>query len=427
MSIVIRTSFSLLCGLAALAACSGSAEGPRPASSDPNAGASEAGLTEDLEQRAASLRQQLQPSDAASTTDNTSYLTLRRDLRRCASPLCGGFFVARVNRLTTVCADGSREHQCYVSDLDLSALGLSDEQAALVQSEPEDFVLRGEIVPQSTDVGELGRLTVSEAWQGHAAVEARGAFLRVQNQGIVCITNPCPSFSAQLLNSRLPSVSIAEVDLDGISADPTDGFEQLNEPEGLLVAAWPTIASGPAGRALGLDASEYFIPLTAAPSVCGTRGAPVCAEGTFCDFLPESLCGRADGPGLCQPRPELCPEIFAPVCGCDGATYDNACFANAAGVSVETEGACAPSEPSGDACGSRGLSECAEGSFCSFPSSANCGRADAPGTCAPKPEVCSYDYTPVCGCDGQTYGNACAAEAAGVSVEFEGVCEEVQE
>jgi hypothetical protein len=42
------------------------------------------------------------------------------------------------------------------------------------------------------------------------------------------------------------------------------------QPEGLLVAAWPEIVSGPAGRALGLDASEYCIPLTAqsrAPSL----------------------------------------------------------------------------------------------------------------------------------------------------------------
>ncbi|HTV21036.1 MAG TPA: Kazal-type serine protease inhibitor family protein [Polyangiaceae bacterium] len=446
MSTAIRTSLSLLCGLAALAACSGDADSPLPTangepSRDPSADPSPVVsgdpaapdgplVSEDIEQTVTRLRQQLEPTDASSTSDSASYLTLRRDGRRCAAPLCGGFFVSRVNRLTTVCADGSRASECYVSDLDLSALGLSDEQVALVRDTPEDFVLRGEIVPESTDVGELGRLSVSEAWQGHADVAASGAFLRVTNSGIVCITTPCGSLSAELLNSRLPTVSVAEIDLEGISADPTDGLEQVNEPEGLLVAAWPSIVSGPAGRALGLDASEYFIPLTAAPSVCGTRGAPVCAEGSFCDFPPESICGRADGPGSCQPQPEVCPEIFAPVCGCDGATYDNACFANAAGVSVETQGECAPSEPGEpgepSACGSRGLPECAEGSFCSFPEGANCGRADAPGVCQPKPEVCNFIFAPVCGCDGQTYGNACTAEAAGVSVEFEGACEDAQ-
>jgi hypothetical protein len=350
-----------------------------------------------------------------------SYVTVRRDLRRCASPLCGGFFVDAVNQATLRCADGSRAAECYVFDLDLSALGLSADQEATLRGSPDSFLLLGQIRPQRTVAGRLGQLGVTEAWQGHDGITPSGRFFRAHDDGIVCITSPCLSFSAELLNRSEPSFKLAEIDLSAVTDDPSAAFAQLDAADGLLLAGRRTTVTGPAGRARGLSASEFYLPFVAQQQSCGSRGQSQCADGSFCNFPVEAACGSFDAPGVCQEIPDFCPEIFLPVCGCDGNTYPNSCFAANAGVSVSAEGACEPPPP--QACGSRGLGNCDDDSFCSFPAGANCGRADAPGVCVRRPELCPQIFQPVCGCDGQTYGNRCTANSARVSVEHDGACE----
>ena len=44
--------------------------------------------------------------------------------------------------------------------------------------------------------------------------------------------------------------------------------------------------------------------------------------------------------GRCEPRPQGCNLLYAPVCGCDGKTHGNACGAAVAGVNVASQGPC---------------------------------------------------------------------------------------
>ncbi len=53
------------------------------------------------------------------TNSKVAFFTARPDFRKCATPMCGGYFVKAVNKKRTRCADGTEQRECYVAELDL--------------------------------------------------------------------------------------------------------------------------------------------------------------------------------------------------------------------------------------------------------------------------------------------------------------------
>lgn len=157
----------------------------------------------------------------------------------------------------------------------------------------------------------------------------------------------------------------------------------------------------------------YALSLLAFVLACDTSAGRIdqaCSSNADCASTELCATGLCEGGiGACIERPTTCEDVENPVCGCDGRTYQTECFASREGVRLATNQTCICQDNGG----------CVDDQFCALDDS--CGN---PGTCLPRPESCdSADTQEVCGCDGVTYPNECAAFQSAARVSALDACD----
>jgi hypothetical protein len=171
-----------------------------------------------------------------------------------------------VNESTTTCGDGTRREECYVASVDLTRLAIEESaKARLAAAITEGRALaRGTLFRGRVDgFPELDILVVSEVWTASSSLtRARGVFHKLRDRGIRCVTTPCFSIHAAVLNSGR-GFNVSELDLFRTGTPTRERRSALGHLTRLgLITAGRTVLdrnAGPAGPGRTYVATQFYV------------------------------------------------------------------------------------------------------------------------------------------------------------------------
>lgn len=212
----------------------------------------------------------------------TTY-SVKPDYRKCAFPMCGGWFLTPVNQYSVQLQDEDEAYQSaallpnsiYVAYINYKQIGLTEKQIDELNNliHSEQVLLRGKVSHRqnANDVAvRASTLQANGAWVSANKNPPVGPYVKVASTGIVCITTPCPYFKANLLNTRFSSeihdLSFAKAMLD---REQEARAWQAVSTDGLVMTAttYPVTGFDPSGArpgtGVGLAATKVFFAFPA--------------------------------------------------------------------------------------------------------------------------------------------------------------------
>ncbi len=225
-----------------------------------------------------------------------------------------GFSLARLNRTTTTCSDGSTQSACWVPLLDWSEASLTaatqqkliDAAGTGAASGGVFGIVRGRFAKAGATA--LARFVVTEAWVAEGAGIADGVFARVIDNGIQCITAPCSNMTEKGLNgSNTASIAALDFSPGGFSDHEIEGFQSsIADPAGILVAGARYTDHDNGHTAKGRTVTNAYHQLVET-AVCRHGGCShqICTDAssaiTTCQWKPEYACYEA---ATCARQPD---------------------------------------------------------------------------------------------------------------------------